>query len=266
MAGLISPHEAAVSLGISEAMLRQLASDRYYAYWLEAPRDERNYRSYTERDMALLRHVLRTERRGIPHKVIRESLQSRGVDAVLSDSLGAEELNPMLQAQNARLLNENAVLVRERESWLQERQRQQEDLQALKDQVRDAEQLAARVRLAGYAFAKDAEERISAIRRSIASMDRELVEAEEQYRKAVINLKETREQLASFWTRLLRGGALSGKLAEALVRLETADQRRQRVQADFANLLMLADGFILGEIQSAVQLPAQTDDKAATGA
>lgn len=259
MSGLISPTDAAAELGITDAMLRQLASERYYGNWIEAPRDERNYRRYTERDMALLRHVLRAERRGLPHKMIRESLQVRGVDAVLAESLGAEELNPMLQAQNARLLNENATLLRERELWLKQRERQNDELQALKDQVRSAEELSTRVRLAGWHFTRDAEERITGMRRNIVSMEREMADSEEQYVLAMANLKALQTQVASAWDRLVHGRRLSTHLTEAVVRLETTDQRRKRVRDDFAHLLMLVDGFILGEIQAAVQLPAAAE-------
>lgn len=264
MAGLISPSEAAGQLGVTDAMLRQLASDRYYGNWLEAPRDDRNYRRYTERDMALLRHVLRAERRGLPHKVIRESLQVRGVDAVLEESLGAEELNPMLQEQNTRLLNEKATLLQEREHWLTVKDALKDEIQGLKDQVREAEAMVNRVRLAGYAFSKDADERIAGLRRNVTSMERELAEAEAQHGRAMENLKEVQVQIQSAWNRLFHGGRLATQLTEAVVRVETSGDKVKRVREDFRHLLALVDGFILGEIQAAVGLPARAGEDEAT--
>lgn len=256
MAELIPPRKAAKLVGIDEAKLRLLAQDEYFGPFLEAPRNHLGYRSYTERDVAVLRYIVQMKlRTGMTYPQIRQNLESRGVEQCLKDALGAEGTLPVLEQRLERLKNDLAVLMREREDLLRQRDEYQQRLHDAQQRLHERELVVERLLAAATVFVKEHRQKATEIVRSINAVQREVEEAEAQYIKALSELRMLQEKLSTFWGRLLLGGIVSARLAEALVRLEVAQQQYRRSQEDLNRLLKLAEEWRADQLLRAIGAP-----------
>lgn len=242
---LTSPGEAAKLLGISEAMLRQLAGEGYYGRWIEAEspgQGGRRGRMYTERDMALLRYVVRTEKRGTPHKRIKQDLEEYGLDAVLRTAIAAEDAVPALTESVERLRLEVAKAHEERdglqrakqqlEAAMEQQRQQMEASQAgVEAELSQARALHSQVRAGALVISRQVEiwkERVQANLNNLGAT-RARLQAERAKVNETIASAEGRIATLKGW--ILDRGAIRAEMREARVRLERIEEVEREISA-----------------------------------
>jgi DNA-binding transcriptional MerR regulator len=241
---LTSPGEAAKQLGLSDAMLRQLAGPNYYGRWLEAEspgQGGRHGRMYTERDVLLLRYVIRTEKRGTSHKKIKADIEEYGLDAVLQSAVSAEEAVPVLADEVARLRLAAAKAQAETAAARREHQTLQAEMEQrvalMRAQIAATEAEADKVhtafnevRAGALLISQQVEVWQTRVEQNLKAIQGSRVRIRAERTKISDAVSASHSRLGSFKGWLLGRGDIREELREAQVRLEQLEAAEQDIE------------------------------------